>query len=537
MMKRCIAFLLTLMLLVSVMPAALAGNEPLSSGNAVEIRDVEGLRAISQNPGGAYALAADIDMDGVEWKPFAFSGKLDGRGHTIYNAKIIVCGDDSFTAIDGNRKEYRSVGVGLFSSLYNAEVKNLTILNGDVTVVADQDCFCALLAGYMENSLVENVKVSGRVTLTSYAVMVGVGGICGFGRGDFRSCEADVTLTHLDRLTYAHAEQFTGGLLATGYASAENCRVKIAGYTSCHGYVHDGGLIGMHFRYFDYDTGIHECKDNYTEGFITFFEENYDRRAYCDPFIGENLFGTLVLSSNAQSFERREVYDYSAELVPHRCENPEYTAVVTEGSCSGFGYTTYRCSACGYSYTDHFTPPQHGETRWEYTKEPTMDESGERVRICTSCNAVLESETIPPHVPGEWEVVEKPGYQTPGRSVLHCADCDAILDENELPALVQTERIDLNAKEIKLRFKSAETLTAQVFPVNADDTSYVWSSSNSDVATVTGEGLLYGRSAGDCVISCSAADGGAVAECTVHVRYSFGQQLIRIFLLGFLWYK
>ncbi len=533
MKKRMISLFLILTLLCALLPAAMAEGDT----DAVVITDAEGLRAMAANPSGSYVLGSHIDMAGVEWKPFAFSGSLDGRGYSIYNLTVTVAGPESFTAVDGNRKEYDTLGVGLFSNLVNASVRDLGILNGRVIVTADQNCFCALLSGGVENSVVENVSVSGTVQLTSYSLMVGVAGLCGFGRGDFRNCRADVTLIHTDRLTNMHCEQFTGGVLATGFASVENCQVKIAGYTSCHGYVHDGGLIGMHFRYFDMETGVHACNNNRVEGFITFFEDNYDRRAYCDPFCGENLFGTLTLDGNEHAFERREVYDYTAELLPHYCENSSCSTTVTGSDCSGFGYTSYVCDGCGYTYTDNYTAPSHGEGLWAVTREATTEESGEKVLHCSLCGEVLETAVIAPHVPGQWTVDIAPDYQIPGRQVIRCTDCGEILEEQEIPPLVRTERVDLSERELKLRFKGAAELHATVFPENADDTGVSWSSSDSDVVSVNGDGLLYARAPGDAVITCSANDGGAAAECVVHVRYSFGQQLIRIFLLGFLWYK
>ena len=532
MKKKCVALLLALALLCGLAPAALASDE-----TPVVITDAAGLLSMAADPLGSYELGADIDLKDVDWRPFGFAGKLDGKGHSIYNLKTILAGAESFTSVDGNRKEYETLGVGLFSSLRGATVSNLNILNGRVTVLADQNCFCALLAGYIEDGIVENVSVSGTVELTSSAVMVGVGGLCGFGKGEFRFCEADVTLIHTDRLTAMRCEQFTGGVLATGYAACDHCRVKLRGYTSCHGYVHDGGLIGMHFRYFDYDAIGHSSSGNRVEGFITFFEDNWDRRAYCDAYCGENLYGTLTLENNDNAFERREVYDYSTELVPHGCAEPAYSAAVTEPDCTHFGYTTYTCNQCGYQYTDDYTAPRHAEGVWEITKDATTEESGEKVCKCSVCGTVLETAEIAPHVAGEWEIITEPGFQSPGLQVRRCTDCGAVLEEQELAPLIRTERMELSEREIKLYYKGAANISAAVFPQNADDTGYSWSSSDNSVVTVNSEGKLFARSVGDATVYCTANDGGCGAECTVHVRYSLGQQLIRIFLLGFLWYK
>ena len=37
------------------------------------------------------------------------------------------------------------------------------------------------------------------------------------------------------------------------------------------------------------------------------------------------------------------------------CENPQYTKTITESTDEQYGYTTYTCSQCGYTYTDNYT--------------------------------------------------------------------------------------------------------------------------------------------------------------------------------------
>ena len=60
-----------------------------------------------------YKLTTDIDLDGKVWKPRDFSGEFDGSNHTISNFKI-----SSYSSLNG---------VGFFSTLNNATIKNLTL--------------------------------------------------------------------------------------------------------------------------------------------------------------------------------------------------------------------------------------------------------------------------------------------------------------------------------------------------------------------------------------------------------------------------
>ena len=62
-------------------------------------------------------------------------------------------------------------------------------------------------------------------------------------------------------------------------------------------------------------------------------------------------------------------------------------------------------------------------------------------------------------------------------------------------------------------------LTATVLPANAAKKNVKWESSNPTVASVTENGTVIGKQPGECVITCSAADGyGASASCAVTVK-------------------
>ena len=76
MKHRLLAFALALIaLLLLPLPARAEAAQP------AVIKDAAGLLAMAQQPDANYVLDADIDMRGVEWTPFAFTGNLDGAGH------------------------------------------------------------------------------------------------------------------------------------------------------------------------------------------------------------------------------------------------------------------------------------------------------------------------------------------------------------------------------------------------------------------------------------------------------------------------
>lgn len=123
------------------------------------------------NKEGVVFLAGDIDLFGVSsWNPAGkvipgttnpnsavsytvenpFSGVFDGKGHTIRNISW------TFDVSDGNQ------AYGLFGALQGAVIRNLTIGSSDdasrivLTGKASQGTLAGALAGYSENSILEN---------------------------------------------------------------------------------------------------------------------------------------------------------------------------------------------------------------------------------------------------------------------------------------------------------------------------------------------------------------------------------------------
>ena len=73
-MKRALALLTGLLLILALLPLRAAAEGP------VAIFDAEGLRAIADDPGGSYCLAADIDLGGGTGRPSPFPARSTGEG-------------------------------------------------------------------------------------------------------------------------------------------------------------------------------------------------------------------------------------------------------------------------------------------------------------------------------------------------------------------------------------------------------------------------------------------------------------------------
>lgn len=335
---------------------------------ASEIKSIstkEELKAMASDASASYRLDADIDMEGEEWIPFKFGGKLDGNGHAVLNLTYKVTGDTSSVSYDGNYKKYDTYFGGMFSIVEEgAEISNLKLINIKASVRSDVPTFIGSVAGFLDGGTISGCEISGRLSIISTAKMFGAGGIAGYGRGLIKDTDSEMTLICIDEDVQNRDEQFLGGAYATGYIDMDNCNVTVYGYDSDHGYVHNGGLTGM-YMFYPYGTAYSgSIKNCNVDGFIKFFEDNTDRRAYCKAYWGELLSTNVVIEGCTETFKSEEVFDYSKILLPDTCDtilsgldelSERYSKTVTESTDTKHGYTTYKCNTCGYEYKDRYT--------------------------------------------------------------------------------------------------------------------------------------------------------------------------------------
>ena len=83
----------------------------------------------------------------------------------------------------------------------------------------------------------------------------------------------------------------------------------------------------------------------------------------------------------------------------------------------------------------------------------------------------------------------------------------------------QVTSIAISEATSSLWVGETKTIIAKITPTNANITSVGWSSSDTNVATVSAKGVVTAKGKGTCTITCAAADGyGAKSTCSVTVK-------------------
>lgn len=353
-MRRISKYLIYLLVMCLCMANLMLDAKAEATGDVITISNYAELMMIAKNPSGTYELSCDIDLAGKKWIPLDFTGTFNGKGHSILNVTVANVGEGTATTYDGNMKTYDTHFAGFFGKLENASVTNLIIVNLKVDIETETPCFVGGFAGYMDKSSISDSTVSGTLSIKTGAKMFGAGGMAGFGNGDIKKCDSDMTLICIDTDKVDKDEQFLGGAYAAGYIGIDHCNIKVQGYDSDHGYVHNGGMVGMFAVYPAGNTFKSYITYNNVEGQITFFEDNSDRRAYCKAYVGEVLHWTYEWGGCTEKFKSNEIFDYSTDLLPEKCSNPSYVETKLESTDDAYGYTEYSCSTCGYTYRDNY---------------------------------------------------------------------------------------------------------------------------------------------------------------------------------------
>ena len=93
---------------------------------------------------------------------------------------------------------------------------------------------------------------------------------------------------------------------------------------------------------------------------------------------------------------------------------------------------------------------------------------------------------------------------------------DKIQATHVIKVIAHTSSVALSDSLLNIKLGNTIQLTAQAFPVGADN-EMIWTSSNEGIASVTSEGIIKGIHQGTCIITVTSVDGNHSAKCVVTV--------------------
>ena len=192
-----------------------------NDNNGILIYDPTTLLEMKNDPTATYQVVFDVDMEGVEWDPFDFSGTLIGNNHTISNLTIspdTVKHTGMFSTLSGTVQDL------------NFENLNVTLTQTDYTNYYAVGGVCGALTGTLNNITVSSGKIEGGTTFNYTGGLVG-----GMTSGTIKNCinNAEVVSTS-DYGTGGIVARFSGGTLAEN----EN-------YGEVTGKQYTAGIVGL----------------------------------------------------------------------------------------------------------------------------------------------------------------------------------------------------------------------------------------------------------------------------------------------------
>lgn len=482
----------------------------------------------------------------------------------------------------------KSLGEKVFASCYSLE--SVTMGNGTKDISNYMFMNCSKLANV---NFGENVKTIGQgafyycqalnnVNLPDSLTTIGKDafyncssltdinipyGVTSIGDGAFSFCTKLENVTMPDSVTTIEEKAFTfcnalksvtipASVTSIGNKAFAHCQnlELITVDKNNENYLSDGGILFNKdkTRLMQYPAGSKRTNYAVPDGVTTIDESAISTRNLEYIHIPESVtsISSIGLADNAYICSTSEdgyIKDYAEAnnityVVCHHGEH-SHTPVTTTipPTCTTEGTEHVVCGECGAAISEK-TIPAKGHTAGNWTVEvlATCTENGTKVKKCVDCGEIQQSEPIVAtgHTPGEWVIIKPATSTTTGIKAQRCANCSEILVSEETPVLVEKVH-GVSVSGGSIDYKS----TIKIAPIiNADegvDYTVTYYSSNPDAVVVDENGNIIAKGIGVAEITVTVTDenGNVVTDtCEIEVRYNWWQWIIRILLLGFLWY-
>lgn len=285
-----LALCLLLLGAVRVQAAGLSGSG--TQEDPYLIKTAADLASVHDDLSAHYALDADIDLFGRIFEPIgngaegAFTGSLDGRGHTIRGLELDL--QDSkyvglFGYLEGSVSDLKLSGVDIAGGRYVGAVAGNIGLGGSVT-----DCSV----------------LSGSVSSYESAVAACVGGITGLCEGTLDRCSNAAAVAKYNSSWSLY--EYVGGLAgkATEVLELSDCSNSGA-VSGCLAYSYAGGLIGRTEK----KVRMQDCSNtgavdnsNYVGGLIGYASDTAEIRSCSNAgHIESNDYGAGLIACAAKN--------------------------------------------------------------------------------------------------------------------------------------------------------------------------------------------------------------------------------------------
>lgn len=230
----------------------------------------------------------------------------------------------------------------------------------------------------------------------------------------------------------------------------------------------------------DEDGGMIKAYNNYMIGqdsYIPYSQDNESFDAYEVSSIDETLPSSVKSLQGENTYNN---FDTSSIMYEYEADSPEVAKQMVE---------TYAGRLNG------------GDFKWEFNDS----EDDESDKLNTELKEALDNyETNLLSVGGNSiDSPEQPEEPEP--------------EPEPEPEVIPVEGIALNMQEVTLKIGESTTLEATITPDDATNKKVIWSSENSDIASVDEDGQVTAQGEGETTITVTTEDGEKTATCSVTV--------------------
>lgn len=432
----------------------------------IGIYDIADLYGIRNDLTANYILMNDIDMSedtaeggdwnltGHGWTPIdGFAGTFDGNGHRIIGMHIY-----------GEIKQ----NVGLFGLLKsnNSEspvIRNLAMVDVDIDVKATNIMEGVGSIGGSGGANIEGCYATGNISVSiSILDTVYIGGICGNSGGNYYNLYNACNIIGNNKLN-----------------DGTRCQI--------------GGIVG---RYGTVENGYNVGNLSQVNGETTY------------PIGGGTYRKNCYALSGAASTEQSDV----TVLFP--------TQLKDKRTLVGFDFdNVWEIDPyCDYPYPQLKSNRQirivsvdivDEPVKTEYEQGDTLDLSGGTIKIS------YEDETTAT-IPITEDMVSGYDRDLIGEQEVTVTYCGVSTTYPITVKEVSLRGISLNQSKVSLERNKTLQLSVNYTPANASDKTIEWTSSDSTIAKVDGNGLVMAKNKGTAIISATSAN-GLVAQCEIEV--------------------